>query len=291
MFELEFIPIKTTLWSDEAKGFEVRKNKQLLGRIYLDMHPREGKSTGNRQTFFAFGGQNLPELILICNFPKTTENNPGLMEIFDVLTYFHEFGHLMHSIFNGQQEFPGSFENDFVEAPSQLFEDWAINPKILKRYTKHYQTGESIPDTLLVQYVNASTFGRATEMGQMASGGYTSLNLYRFTPDEKSIDAIINEGSLKFNNSEIPEGFHPAASWHHLYHMGARYYTYLFSGILAKDLYTGFNPEDLTDPKKGKLYQEKVLSPTGTKPSAELVKDFLGRPYNYDAWREWILEK
>lgn len=290
MFQIEFVPKETVLWTEDTKAFEVYQDEKFLGRVYLDMYPRKGKSTGDRMTYFSLGGQKLPELILVCNQPKTTETEPGLMDMNAVKTFFHEFGHLMHYLFYGQQEFPGSFEHDFVEAPSQLFEDWATNPGILSQFARHYQTGEIIPEQLMEKYLKSTRFGRAPEVGSLASGGYIALQLYSHSPEEKSIDDLIQEGMTKFGNLPVPEDFHLAGSWHHLYHMGPRYYTYLFSGILAKDLFSGFNAKDLTDPVSGKQYQEKVLSPTGTKPSAELVKDFLGRPYNYDAWREWILE-
>lgn len=291
MFDIEFKPVQTLLWTADAKAFEVYQNEKLLGRIYLDMHPRIGKSTGDRMTYFSLGGQQLPELILICNQPKTTESDPGLMDLMAVKTFFHEFGHLMHYLFYGQQEFPGSFERDFVEAPSQLFEEWAVNPGILRKFARHYQSGEVIPEELLESYQKSSAFGRAPDVGGMASGGYIALQLYTYAPEDKSIDDIMQEGMRKFGNLSIPEDFHLASGWHHLYHMGPRFYTYLFSGILARDLMTGFDPDDLSSPKAGKTYREKVLASTGNTSSLRLVADFLGRPFDYKAWEAWLLGK
>lgn len=291
MFDIEFKSVQTLLWTADAKAFEVYQNEKLLGRIYLDMHPRIGKSTGDRMTYFSLGGQQLPELILICNQPKTTESDPGLMDLMAVKTFFHEFGHLMHYLFYGQQEFPGSFERDFVEAPSQLFEEWAVNPGILRKFARHYQSGEVIPEELLESYQKSSAFGRAPDVGGMASGGYIALQLYTYAPEDKSIDDIMQEGMRKFGNLSIPEDFHLASGWHHLYHMGPRFYTYLFSGILARDLMTGFDPDDLSSPKAGKTYREKVLASTGNTSSLRLVADFLGRPFDYKAWEAWLLGK
>jgi thimet oligopeptidase len=291
MFDIEFRPIETQLWAEEAKAFEVYQNEKLLGRVYLDMHPRIGKSTGDRMTYFSLGGQLLPELILICNQPQTTESDPGLMDLPAVKTFFHEFGHLMHYLFYGQQDFPGSFERDFVEAPSQLFEEWAVNPGILRQFARHYQSGKVIPEELLTSYQNSIKFGRAPDVGAMASGGYIALQLYTNAPEEKSIDDIMKEGMNKFGNLPIPDDFHLASGWHHLYHMGPRFYTYLFSGILARDLLTGFDPNDLSSPEAGEAYREKLLASTGNAPSLQLVADFLGRPFNYIAWEAWLSGK
>ena len=243
------------------------------------------------QKSLSFGNGQLPEILLICNFPEPDSNNPGLMDIENVKTFFHEFGHLMHYLFYGQQPVPGGYEEDFAEAPSQLFEFWATNEGILKSFARHHETGKVIPEELLEQYFQAASFGRATEINALIGSAYSGLELYLHSPREKSIDEVMQESFRKYQVVDYPEDVHLAANFHHLVHMGPRFYTYLISGIIARDLFSAFDTHDLTESTVGERYKETLLSPTGTKSSLELVEDFLGRPYTYDAWKTWVAKR
>jgi thimet oligopeptidase len=123
----------------------------VVGRIYLDMHPREGKSKWFSECSLVGGvrGRQMPEASLVCNFPEPTKDDPGLMQYSDVVTYFHEFGHLMHEVLGGRQRWAGqsgiATEGDFVEVPSQMLEEFFEDAELLQTFAKHYQTGEPIP--------------------------------------------------------------------------------------------------------------------------------------------------
>ncbi|HET9088023.1 MAG TPA: M3 family metallopeptidase, partial [Acidobacteriaceae bacterium] len=178
LFHVEFRPAKdaavwdssVTAWDVYDRSPESKRKDQRIGRFYLDMHPREGKD----KWFSAFPlvpgirDKQLPEAALICNFPggQTTEKNedPGLMQYSDVVTFFHEFGHLMHAILGGQQQWAGvsgiATEGDFVEAPSQMLEEFFRSPAVLQSFAKNYKTGDPIPTEMVERMNRASAFGR-----------------------------------------------------------------------------------------------------------------------------------
>ncbi len=143
---------------------------ELAGRFYLDMHPREGKDKWFSAAPLVPGiaGRQIPEAALICNFPgrrRDKPDDPGLMQHSDVVTYFHEFGHLMHAILGGQQQWAGisgiATEGDFVEVPSQMLEEFFRDAKLLQTFARHYVTGEPIPAELVATMNQAGAFGRA----------------------------------------------------------------------------------------------------------------------------------
>ena len=153
-------------WDPAVETWIVIDHGKPIGRFYLDMHPRPGKYSHAEMAPVLDGirGKQLPEAILVCNFPAPTADDPGLMDYGDVQTFFHEFGHLMHHILGGQQQWAGitgiSMESDFVEAPSQMLEEWIRSPQVLANFAHHYKTGELIPADLVARMNRASAFGR-----------------------------------------------------------------------------------------------------------------------------------
>jgi thimet oligopeptidase len=144
-------------WDPSVETWLVIDNGQPIGRFYLDMHPRPGKYSHAEMVPILDGirGKQLPEAILVCNFPAPTATDPGLMDYGDVSTFFHEFGHLMHHILGGQQQWAGisgiTMESDFVEAPSQMLEEWIRSPQVLAKFARDYKTGEPIPADLVAR--------------------------------------------------------------------------------------------------------------------------------------------
>ena len=160
------------VWHPQVTAWDVYDRGRLCGRFYLDMHPREGKDKwfSAAPLIPGIAGRQLPEAALICNFPggkaaDPKSADPGLMQYSDVVTFFHEFGHLMHAILGGQQPWAGvsgiATEGDFVEVPSQMLEEFFHDPKLLASFARHYQTGEPIPEALVERMNRASAFGRA----------------------------------------------------------------------------------------------------------------------------------
>ncbi|HEX3849013.1 MAG TPA: M3 family metallopeptidase, partial [Steroidobacteraceae bacterium] len=165
-------------WEPSVETWLVLDGPKVIGRIYLDMHPRPGKYSHAEmaQVFDGQEGRQLPEAILICNFPRPTATDPGLMEYGDVQTFFHEFGHLMHMIIGGHQAWAGvsgiTMEADFAEAPSQMLEELIASPQVLAGFARDYKTGKPIPTELVMRMRRASAFGRAIFVAQQ--DGYSA---------------------------------------------------------------------------------------------------------------------
>src|SRR6266566_712906 len=182
-------------WDPTVETWDVVDHGKTVGRFYLDMHPRPGKYSHAEMAPVLDGirGKQLPEAILICNFPKPTAEDPGLMEYSDVVVFFHEFGHLMHWILGGQQQWAGisgiTMESDFAEAPSQMLEEWMHSPQVLGSFAKHYKTGEPIPAELVARMNRASAFGRG--LGESQQNVYTAIsyNIYKGKPQDVDLDA------------------------------------------------------------------------------------------------------
>ena len=284
------------VWHPSVEAYDVYDGKTLLGRFFLDLHPREGKFEHAAQFGIRKGvkGIQLPEAALVCNFPGGTPGDPGLMEHSDVETFFHEFGHLMHSMFGGGgrwEPFAGtSVERDFVEAPSQLLEEWVWDPKVLQTFAKHYQTGEPIPTDMVAKMRRADAFGRAIDVAFQIFYANISLNIYNKDPKDVNVDAVV----AKYEREIVPfpptPDTHMQASFGHLDGYSAIYYTYQWSLVIAKDLFSKFDHANMLDPTVPTRYRRVVLAPGGSRPAADLVRTFLGRDFNYDAYEAWLRE-
>src|SRR5579863_7872068 len=183
-------------WDPSVETWIVIDSVKPIGRFYLDMHPRPGKFSHAEMAPVLDGihGKQLPEAILVCNFPVPTATDPGLMDYGDVETFFHEFGHLMHHILGGQQQWAGisgiSMESDFVEAPSQMLEEWIRSPQVLAKFAKNYKTGEPIPAELVTRMNRASAFGRGMWVDRQNSFSAMSYDIYKTKPDDVDLDKV-----------------------------------------------------------------------------------------------------
>ena len=285
------------VWDPSVEAYEIYDGKKLLGRFFFDLHPRPGKFNHAAQFGLRTGveGVQLPEACLVCNFPGGVKGDPGLMEHDDVLTFFHEFGHLLHSMFAGHQRWEPlagiATEQDFVEAPSQMLEEWAWDPAVLRTFAKHYQTGQPIPVEMVENLRKSSVFGRAIDNAYQADYAALSLNLYNRDPAQVNADSL----AVQYDRDFVPFPPIPDTHWQdsfgHLDGYSAVYYTYLWSLVIAKDMFTKFDRAHLLEPGVAATYRKMVLAPGGSKPAAELVHDFLGRDFQYDAYEAWLAGK
>ena len=294
LFHVSYRPVKDAVtWDPSVSTFDVYDGERRLGRIYLDMHPRPGKNQWFSSNPLLDGkrGQQLPEVTLICNFPGGKPGDPGLMEYGDVTVFFHEFGHLMHWIFQGQQQWAGygsNLENDFVEAPSQMLEEWMHDPKVLATFARNYQTNEPIPADLVRRANRADAFGRGLwARGQLV---YTnvSFDLHNSTPDPAKLETIMDDSRKRFLPYTLVEGDHQIAAFDHLLGYTSAYYTYLWDKVIAQDFFKQFDRNDLLAPEVAARYRSTVLEKTGSMPANDLVKNFLGRPQAIDAFVAWM---
>ncbi|MBS7668780.1 M3 family metallopeptidase [Croceicoccus gelatinilyticus] len=298
LFQVEIVPWDTDVWHEDVETFEIRDRGQVreagtvLGRFYLDSHPRDGKYSHANHVTMRDGVGDAPAVsALVMNMPKGGYDT-GLMEHGDVETFLHEFGHLIHNILGGNQRWYGqagvATERDFVEAPSQMLENWVYDYDTLARFAKN-EAGETIPHELVEKMQAARYFGRGQYERRQAGYSNASLNYYRGPAPEDLSEAYrtwVNEYSML----PFPEGTHSEGRFGHLNGYSAGYYTYGWSRVIAADLFTRFKTAGLRDPQTAMDYRVKVLGAGGTRPAAELVEDFLGRPVSFEAFSEEVAQ-
>jgi len=269
----------------------------VIGRFYLDMHPRPGKFSHAEMVPMLDGirGKQLPEAALLCNFPRPTADDPGLMEYGDVQTFFHEFGHLLHWILGGQQPWAGisgiSMESDFVEAPSQMLEEWIQSPQVLASFARDYKTGQAIPAELVARMKRASAFGRASFVSQQLSYTAISYDIYNAKPQDVNLDEIDARDTMKYALFTPMAGTHMYTSFGHLAGYSSAYYTYMWDKVIAEDFFEQFDSKNLLAGDTPMRYRRTVLEPGGSVSANDLVKNFLGRPQSTEAFQRWLAEE
>jgi thimet oligopeptidase len=296
LFGIRFERVKDAkVWHPDVETYDVFEGTNLVGRVYLDMFPRENKYKHYANFTLLRGKQGtaLPEGALICNFHQPGANDPGLLEYGDVATFFHEFGHLLHGVLGGHQRWGGisgvATERDFVEAPSQMLEEWARDPKTLQSFAIHYQTRQPIPLALAQKLRAADEFGKGMFVrGQMYYAA-TSLDFHNRDPKGLDTTQLAAQLQEKYTPFKYVPGTYFHESFGHLDGYSAVYYTYMWSLVIAKDMFSAFSAQgDIMRPEAAMKYRRTVLEPGGSKPAAELVKDFLGRPYGFKAYESWL---
>ncbi|MBV1776147.1 Zn-dependent oligopeptidase [Burkholderiaceae bacterium DAT-1] len=295
LFHVRFEQVKgLKLWDESVDAFDVFDGKRKIGRIYLDMHPRAGKDKWFTADPLVPGmkGRQLPEAMLICNFSGGVKGDPGLMEYGEVVTYFHEFGHLMHHLLGSQGVWSGqggfNVEGDFVEAPSQMLEEFFSDYATLSSFAKHVETGEKLPQDLFNRMIKASAYGRATWLQRQMVFADMALKLHTTDPDTIDFDAVQNASAQRYLPTSVMEGDHFFAAFTHLTGYASNYYTYVLDKVIAIDFFSQFDRQNLLNGPATMKYRKAVLDPGASKPAAQLVKDFLGRPESMDATRNWI---
>jgi len=283
------------LWHPDVEAYDVvdAASSERLGRIYLDLHPRAGKYSHAAQFSFVTGkkGARLPEGVLICNFTKADGGTPALMEHGDVRTFFHEFGHLVHHVFAGHTRWTSTAalrEGDFVEAPSQLLEEWVDDAATLQLFALHYQTNEPIPAALVARMRTAEEFGRGLDVRRQMVFAATSLAYYDKDPTGLDTTKTFAAIESKYTPFAHVDGTFEHAAFGHLVGYSSNYYTYMWSLVIAKDLFTPFKEAGMLDTPTAARYRHAILEAGGSKPAAAAVQDFLGRPFKFDAYQKWL---
>ncbi|GAA3025723.1 M3 family metallopeptidase [Microbacterium dextranolyticum] len=284
LLDVEYLPVDASAWHADVRSYDVVRGGERLGRIHLDLHPRDGKY--NHAACFGIApgiaGRVLPEAALLCNFSR------GLMPHDEVVTFFHEFGHLVHDILGGRQRiarFSGvATEWDFVEAPSQLLEEWAWDADVLASFAAN-AAGEPIPSELVERMRVADGFGRALEVRRQLGHANVSYHLHVDRPHD--LQSATEHWYRTTSPVQPLAGRHSYAGFGHLTGYGACYYTYQWSLVIARDLLSGFGG-DLMSPEAAARYRREILEPGGSRDAAELVEAFLGRPSSFDAYRAWL---
>lgn len=290
LFGLAWTPVardEAGTWHDDVATYDVSLEGMRIGRIHLDLHPREDKFKHAAQFDLVKGvaGVQLPEGVLVCNFSR------GVMEHDEVVTLFHEFGHLVHHVLGGQGQwarFSGvATEWDFVEAPSQMLEEWAWDADVLATFAQDAE-GETIPADLVAAMRRADQFGKGIYAAHQMS--YAARSYFFHAGPHDDLTAYGDELQRRYSVFPPLEGAHMHCAFGHLDGYSSGYYTYMWSLVIAKDLFSAFDPDDMFAPAVATAYRDKVLAMGGRRDAADLVADFLGRPYSFDAWQAWLAE-
>ena len=288
LFDVKIVPWKTETWHEDVTAWEVRENGLALGRFYLDMHPRPDKYKHAAHWTLRSGLSNseqIPLSGLATNFPK------DYMEHNQVETYLHEFGHLLHNMFSGTQpwlDLTGmSMERDFVEAPSQMLEEWIWDQQTLQNFATN-DDGEAIPQTLIDKMNSARNFTKAMGTAQQLFYSNISLFYYSTNPDEIDLLTVLRDLQEKYSPYPYADGTYFYNNFGHLNGYSSNYYIYQWSLAIATDLFSRFKDEGLNNAEVSKEYRTKILGSAGSKPADEFIEDFLGRPFSTDAYIELL---
>ena len=297
LFDIKFREIENpSVWHSGVRMFEMKEKSDnaLVGYFYLDLYPREDKYQ-HAAAFSIVSGKKInsdyqhPIACLVCNFPPPGKNTPALLQHEDVETFFHEFGHLLHDLLTTSELYSQSGTSvamDFVEAPSQMIENWVWNKESLSLFATHYETNEIIPDSLLNRMMKARNIQSGNNLLQQIFYGMLDLTLHEQfdSSNVKSTTEIMSELQNSITNYDYIEGTHMQASFDHLLDYGASYYGYLWSEVFAADMYSTFEKEGVLNQEVGLRFRKTILEKGGTENPMNLVRAFLRRDPNNEAF-------
>ncbi|MDX1468076.1 MAG: M3 family metallopeptidase [Acidimicrobiia bacterium] len=295
VFGVGYRQIEAPVWHEDVLVYEVvdREFGDLIGTFYLDLYPRKGKYTHFMVVPLVPGKQlsdgryQEPVAAMLCNFTKPTESAPSLLKHNEVETLFHEFGHILHDLMGHAEfaRFAGAYtEWDFVEAPSQIMEHWIWRPEVLQRFAHHHQTGEPIPTAMVEALVEARLLNQGMFYLRQMSLGMFDQGVHG--PEEtKDLEEILRE-TASVTMLPFHEGTFQPASFGHILSGGydAAYYGYLWSEMFGDDMFSRFEEEGVTNPEVGRDYRNLVIGKGGTVDAIEMLRDFLGREPNNQAF-------
>ena len=265
------------------------------GILYMDWHPRATKKQGAWCGAFRKqsrrGGKDIPPVVtIVCNFSKPVGDKPALLSFDETTTLFHEFGHGLHQLLS-DCTYSGlsgtSVPRDFVELPSQVMENWASDPEVMKEYARHYKTGEVIPDDLVEKLKNSGHFNQGFATTEYLAAALLDMN-YHTQKEVKSID--VNQFEEDYLNSIglIPEiiSRYKSTYFMHIFASSgytAGYYSYIWSGVLDADAFEAFKETSLYDQSTAQSFRTNILERGGTVDAMEMYKNFRGREPKIEA--------
>lgn len=296
LWGLTFSEIKDIpTYHPEAKAYEVKEaDGRHVGVLYMDFHPRASKRGGAWMSSFrpqqtVNGERKAPVVTIVCNFSKPSGNAPALLTFDEVTTFFHEFGHALHGLLSNVQyrSLSGtSVPRDFVELPSQIMENWATEPEVLKQYAIHYKTGEVIPDAIIEKLTKSGTFGQGFGTTEYLAASLLDLDYHTQTSTiTQSADEFEKASMSKIGliGEIIPR--YRSTYFQHIFSGGysSGYYSYIWSGVLDTDAFQAFKETSLFNPEKAKAFRTEILEKGGTDDPMTMYINFRGAEPKIDA--------
>jgi peptidyl-dipeptidase Dcp len=290
LYGLTFVERKDLpVYHEEVMAYEVKeKDGSHLGILYMDFYPRPGKRSGAwsaeiRQAHVENGKRITPVHLIVMNFTRPTEGKPALLSFDETETFFHEFGHALHSMMTKCAYLTTSAEmaQDFVELPSQIMENWAAHPDVLKSYAKHYETGEMIPAEIIRKLEAAGKFNQGFGTVEILAASILDMD-YHTLKDAAGIDVIEFEKEsverIGLIDEIIPR--YRSTYFRHIFSGGdyaAGYYSYIWAEVLDKDAFNAFLETSLYDQKTAMAFRVNILEKGGSEDEMEMYVKFRGR--------------
>jgi len=289
LYGLSFTQLNNVpVYHPDVTAWEVKEaNGTPIGLLYMDFHPRSSKRGGAWMTSYrAQSTENktriLPIISIVCNFTKPTSTTPSLLTFDEVSTFFHEFGHALHGLLSQvtYESLSGTnVPRDFVELPSQIMENWAAEPEVLKLYAKHFKTGETIPDELINKMQKAGTFDQGFATTEYLAASLLDMAYHTQTSNITSTSEDFEKNTL--NELGLPKSIisrYRSTYFNHIFSGGysAGYYSYIWSGVLDTDAFEVFKSTSLFNPEKAKSFRINILEKGGTEDPMLLYKAFRG---------------
>ena len=289
LYGLTFRPVQLPVYHEECETYEVLDEKnEHLGVLYLDYHPRDGKSGGawcgeyRTQSFDAEGNRIAPIVSIVCNFSRPSGGDPALLSIDETQTFFHEFGHALHALFS-QVKYSGlgGVERDFVELPSQIMENWSLEPEMLRRYALHHRTNEPIPTHMIEKLQRSRHFNQGFNTVELLAASLTDMDIHTI---ENYSPIDVNEFERKMLNERrgLMEQIAPRYRYPYFSHIfdggySSGYYSYLWAEVLDKDAYQAFvESGDIFNKRIATDFRNKLLARGGEADGMDLYRAFRG---------------
>ena len=290
LYGLTFRPVTLPVYNDECAAFMVSDaDDSLLGVLYFDLYPRDGKGAGawcgyyREPSYDDNGVRKAPVVGIVCNFPRPVGSTPALLTTDDVTTLFHEFGHALHFLFSNTT-YRGllDVEGDFVELPSQIMENWAFRKEVLDNYATHYRTGEVIPSTLVDKLLRSGLFNQGFATTELVAAALSDLDIHSLESYDGEIDVDAFEyQALNEKRGLIPQ-IEPRYHYPYFSHIfdggySAGYYFYIWAEVLDKDAFDAFcETGDLFDRRTAEKFRREVLEKGGSEEGMKMYRAFRG---------------
>jgi peptidyl-dipeptidase Dcp len=275
LYGLKFVPLQTvTTYNPEVQVYQVLEaDGKHIGVLYMDFHPRPGKRGGAwsgafRREYYAQGKRVAPLSTITCNFTRPTADAPSLLSVYEVKTFFHEFGHSLATLLANGTYRGRSAPRDAVELPSQIMENWALEPALLTTYAKHYQTGASIPSELIAKLKNSSLFNQGFETVEYLAASILDMAWHSLSQPQPDLDVNAFENRLLSDIRLMPEivSRYRSTYFNHIFNGGysAGYYVYVWAEQLDADAFEAFKEKGLFDKGTAQSFRQNILEKFGT---------------------------